>query len=84
MNRKTVEEIVRSILIEQFHVKTEYFLWDKPLVTLSEKFRILGFLVELELLLQARLNSKFQIIETIDTAYHSPQDLVNYVMEEFQ
>lgn len=84
MDKKTVEDIVQSVLIDQYNVKTKHFLWDAPLITLSEKFRILGFLVELEHLLQSRLSSKLSIIENIDTTSHTPKDLVDFIITQLQ
>jgi len=84
LDRKTVQDIVQAILIDRFNVKTEHFQWDKPLITLNEKFRILGVLVELEQLLQARLNLKLNLVEQIDTTIHSPMELVNFIVKELQ
>lgn len=65
-------------------MKAEHFLWEKPLTSISEKFKILGFLLELERLLQTQLSTEFRLIENIDATIHSPEDLVNLIINNLQ
>ena len=84
MNRTEIVSIVQAILVEDFKVATTPIMNNKTLETLSENFKVLGALLELERLLQQRLKKEILIIEHISTSIHTPEDLVELILVHFK
>lgn len=82
MTQAEIASAVQAILIRYFHVPAEQFCWDKPLEALHEDFRILGYLVFLEQLLDQQFGKKIPLLENCSTAIHTAEDVVILIMKE--
>ena len=82
MTQQEVAEEVKTMLVQHFHVAPERFCWDRPLESLHEDFKILGYLVFLEQLLHHRFGKKIPLLENCSTAIHTPEDVVNMIIKE--
>lgn len=79
MNSAEIESIVQAILEEHFDVMPSPTMKNKTLDELNENFKILGFLLELEQLLQLRFNKEILLIEHISAAIHTPEDIIELI-----
>lgn len=84
MNRADITNIVQSVLIEHFNVVDTPIIWDNTLENLNDNFRFLGFLLELEKLLQSKFKIKIFLIEHISVNIHTSEDIVTLIFETFQ
>ena len=82
MNQEKISDIVQALLIQQFQVQPESFTWEQPLEMLQEDFRSLSQLLYLEQLLKKEFEQDLPLLENISTAFHTPQDLVQLLMDE--
>ncbi len=70
--------------MEHFDIMATAIIWDDTLEKLNENFRFLGFLLELEKLLQSRFNAKILLVEHISAIIHTPEDIVTLIYESIQ
>ncbi len=84
MKISLIKIIVKRVLIDNFNIEPRDFDWDKPLEQLQENFKILGYLVFLEQLLNSELDSKIELLEQISSNIHTPKDIVNLIQKELQ
>jgi hypothetical protein len=84
MTEENISFIVKSVLINNFNIESHDFSWDKPLEQLQENFKILGYLVFLEQLLNREFNSKIVLLEHISSNVHTPKDIVELIQKELQ
>lgn len=82
MQYEEVQAIVRSILIRHFNIPPDQFSWEKPLDALQENFQILSYLMFLEQLLQQQFGEKIRLLENISTSFHTPEDIIQLVMNQ--
>lgn len=84
MNRADITTIVQSILVDHFDIIATKIIWDDTLENLNENFKYLGFLLELEKLLQSRFDVKILLIEYISANIHTPEDVVTLIYKTIQ
>ena len=83
MTDEQIAGIIENILVQHFNIPANNPLfWTTPLDKLTEKFKILGYLVLLEQLLQEAFNKNIAIVENISTIYHTPQDILLLITNE--
>ena len=56
------------------------FDWKVPLDALDKQFKLLSYLIYLEQLLEDKLGKKIPLLENINTALHTPNDILSLVM----
>ena len=79
MTRTEITSVVQVILAEHFDVETTPTMRNITLEKLNNNFKILGFLFELERLLQLRLKKEILIIEHFSASIHTVEDLIELV-----
>lgn len=82
MTPEEVASTVQSILTQHFKIPLDQFSWEKPLEVLQKDFKILGYLVFLEQLINERFGKKIPLLENISTTFHTPRDLVQLILSE--
>jgi hypothetical protein len=82
MTPEEVASTVQSLLTQHFNIPASQFSWDKPLEVLHKDFKILGYLVFLEQLINKRFGKKIPLLENISTTFHTPKDLVQLILNE--
>lgn len=82
MNEADIRSVLKSFLLLRFHVDPQDFEWNKPLQDLHENFKILGYLMFLEQLLNEHLQADLPLIENIDVSIHTPEDVIKLVRQE--
>lgn len=70
--------------MEHFNIAATAIVWDDTLEKLNDNFRFLGFLLELEKLLDTRFNTKILLVEHISAIIHTPDDIVTLIYETIQ
>ena len=83
-NNPDHRQTVKTILLTKFEISEERFAWDKPLEQLNENFRILGYLMYLEQLLNRAFDIELPLIEHVSSSIHSPQDILELVESELE
>ena len=73
---------LHKILLDNFNIHPAHFSWELPLNDLHPNFKILSYLVFLEQLLQKELDMNIPLIENINTAFHTPKDVLNLINNE--
>lgn len=84
MTRAEITSSVQVILAEHFNVETTPTMKNVPLGKLNNNFKILGFLLELERLLQLRLKKEILIIEHFSASIHTMEDLIELVFMNYE
>jgi hypothetical protein len=84
MVEKEIREKLESILLNNFEVNPLLFDWNVPLADLQQKFGLLGYLVFFEQVINDHFGGKFQILENINAALHSPNDVYQLIQEELK
>lgn len=82
MTQVEIANVVQALLIQHFHIPADQFCWEQPLEVLHEDFKLLGYLVFLEQLLQQQFGKKIPLLENCSTAIHTPEDVVNLIIKE--
>ena len=82
MTQVEIASAVQAILIRHFNIPAEQFCWDQPLEALHEDFKLLGYLVFLEQLLEQQFGKKIPLLENCNTAIHTAEDVVDLIMRE--
>ncbi|MCB0427873.1 MAG: hypothetical protein KDD16_11275 [Mangrovimonas sp.] len=82
MTKDEVNTILQSIIIKNFRVDAEHFYWDKPIESINEDFKTLGYLVFLEQLINKKFKTKVPILENIISNIHTPNDISNLILKE--
>lgn len=82
MTQTEVAAAVQAMLIGHFNIPAEQFCWNKPLEALHDDFKILGYLVFLEQLLERQFDKKIPLLENCSTAIHTAEDVVNLIIRE--
>ena len=83
MTNEKITDIVQFIFLQHFNIQPENFDWEQPLEKLDTDFKILGNLVFLEQLLQKEFEKNVHLLENISTAFHTPKDVLQLVINEF-
>lgn len=76
MHQEEIANIIASILKNNFSIQPNHFDWNIPLDALDKKFEILSYLIFLEQLLQDKFSKKIPLLENINTALHTPNDIL--------
>ncbi len=84
MSRAEIRTIVQSIFVEHFNIAAATIIWNDTLEKLNDNFRFLGFLLELEQLLNTRFNTKILLVEHISAIIHTPEDIITLIYETIQ
>ncbi|MDZ7614292.1 MAG: hypothetical protein U5K51_11760 [Flavobacteriaceae bacterium] len=82
MEEKEIRVKLKSILLNNFEVNPLLFDWDVPLEDLQQKFSLLGYLVFFEQLINEHFEGRFHILENINAAIHTPNDVCRLIQEE--
>jgi len=82
MVEKEIRKKLESILLTNFEVNPLLFDWNVPLADLQQKFGLLGYLVFFEQLINESFEGKFHILENINAAIHTPNDVYQLIQKE--
>ncbi len=83
MTKAEIASIVQVILAEHFNVETTPTMKNVTLEKLNKNFKILGFLFELERLIQLQLKKEILIIEHFSASIHTVEDLIELVFKNY-
>ncbi len=84
MVENEVRDTIKSVLLNNFDIEPGKFDWNTPLEDLQQKFSQLGYLVFFEQVINDHFGGKFQILENINAALHSPNDVYQLIQEELK
>ncbi len=84
MTGENIRHIIRTVLMSNFNIDTSDFDWDVPLVQLDPNFRILGYLMFLEQLLNDEFRTRIPLLENISASVHTPEDIVRLINVELE
>ncbi len=79
---KQIAEKVQSLLIRHFDIRVDCFDFEQPLEVLQKDFKLLDALVLLEQLIKKEFKKDIPLLEQINTAFHTPKDIVELIMKE--
>jgi hypothetical protein len=82
MQKDEVRNTLKKILIDHFLVDSKLLKEEKPLDRLHDNFRILGYLIFLEQLINKEYNAKIPLLESVSAAIHTPEDIVLLIIKE--
>lgn len=82
MSSDKVHDIVEAILLDHFNIKPQDFNWDVPLETMDSDFKLLSYVLFLEQLINKKFNLKVLLLEKINVAIHTPNDVVSIIISE--
>lgn len=82
MTKEEVAAKVQSVLIQHFSIQASHFSWEQSLETLQVDFKILGYLVFFEQLLEQQFGQKIPLLENISAEIHTPEDVVLLIFNE--
>jgi hypothetical protein len=84
MPKDKIREALHKILIDQFGIDRSLLAEERLLEELHENFKILGYLMFLEQLINKEFNVKVPLLENINSAIHTPEDIVQLIEIEVQ
>lgn len=82
MSQQKTSDILQDLLIQHFNIAPERFDWDQSLEKLDPNFKVLGYLLFLEQLLEKQFGRKIPLMESISTSYHSPKDILKIIEDQ--
>ncbi len=82
MVREDIRSEVKQILVTHLKIDIGQFDWEKPLDELQENFKMLDYLVYLEQLLNRKFAFQIPVLENINSAIHSPNDIALLIHNE--
>jgi|GEM_PF-3720375 len=80
MSKVEVRNALHTILIENFKVDVRSLETNRPLDKLDENFKILGYLIFLEQLINKEFSIAIPLLESISASIHTPEDLVELIV----
>jgi len=84
MPKVEVRHTLNSILIDHFEVDSRLLETNRPLEELHENFKILGYLMFLEQLINKEYDMKIPLLESISASIHTPEDIVELIFERIK
>ena len=84
MVTEDIRSDVKQILVTHLKIAIGQFDWEKPLDELQGNFKILGYLVYLEQLLNKKFDFQIPVLENINSAIHSPNDIALLIQNEIK
>jgi hypothetical protein len=82
MTNENVHDIVEVLLLNYFNITPQEFNWDVPLETMDSDFKILSYVLFLEQLINKEFNIKVLLLEKINVAIHTPNEIVKIITSE--
>jgi hypothetical protein len=77
-----ITKTIQETLINYFQVANMDFDWNKTLVTLQPKFKLLAYLIEWQYQISQHLNAEIILIGKVNTSIHSPKDIVKIISSQ--
>lgn len=74
--QQEIANTIETLLMDNFSIEAHQFDWETSLDDLDEKFELLSYLIFLEQLLQDKFSKKIPLLENINTALHTPKDIL--------
>jgi hypothetical protein len=82
MSGTNVPHKVQSLLIDNFNIAPQEFNWDVSLETMDSDFKVLSYVLFLEQLINKEFNIKVLLLEKINVAIHTPNEIVRIITSE--
>ena len=82
MTKEQVADVVQNTFFRHFNIHPDNFHWERSIEELHADLKMLGNLVFLEQLLEKEFERKIPLLENIATAFHTPRDIVDLIIQE--
>ena len=82
MSSDNVHDKVEVLLLEHFNITPQELYWDVPLEIMDSDFKMLSYVLFLEQLINKEFNLKVLLLEKINVAVHTPNDIVKIITSE--
>jgi hypothetical protein len=79
MLKDKIRKSLYKILTDHFDIDIKLLAKERFLEELHENFKILGYLIFLEQLINKEFNVKVPLLENINSAIHTPEDIVQLI-----